>query len=183
MSVLAGAFGGIARELGVLGHNRDSLRLRILRGRNLEEAFGERLFWRRARRQHREIFRVVKIMVGIECEQANQDLALSHDRRDGRGHQVRPVWADDEVDLVDVEQLRVDAGHTVGFGLVIVIDELHRPAEQAALGIGFLFPDLGAEQRLLAGARERAGLCHAKADLDWCAAALCEKSGRHECRH
>jgi len=32
MDVLAGAVRGIARELGVLGRNRDGLRFRILRG-------------------------------------------------------------------------------------------------------------------------------------------------------
>src|SRR4029077_15453314 len=51
-------------------------------------------------------------------------------------------------------------------GLTVVISQWHRPAEQAALGVDFLFPDLGAEQRLLAVGGERAGQRHAEADLD-----------------
>jgi len=61
--------------------------------------------------------------------------------------------------------------------LIIVIDELHWSTEQAALGVDFLFPNLVAEQRLLAGPSERTGLCHGKADLDRRCTALRE-SGR-----
>jgi hypothetical protein len=38
--------------------------------------------------------------------------------------------------------------------------------KQATLGIDFFLPDLGAEQRLLAGARERTSLSHTETDLD-----------------
>ena len=141
-------------------------RLGILRRRDLEEAFGEGLLRRRARRQHREIFRIVEFAVGIEREQADEGLVLLHDDRNGRRHHVGRIGADDEVDFVDVEQLGVDARHRRRIGLIVVIDQLHRPAEQAALGVDFLFPDLGAEQRLLAVGGERAGQRHAEADLD-----------------
>jgi hypothetical protein len=63
-------------------------------------------------------------------------------------------------------------GHIRRVGLVIVIDELHGPTEQAALGVDFFLPDPGAEQRLLAGPGERAGLRHAEADLNRFAATL-----------
>ena len=46
------------------------------------------------------------------------------------------------------------------------MDELDLPAEQAALGIDFLCPDLAAEQRLLAVGGKRAGQRHAEADFD-----------------
>ena len=44
------------------------------------------------------------------------------------------VAADHEIDLVDVEQLGVDAGNRRGIGLVVVVDELDLAAEQPALG-------------------------------------------------
>ena len=176
LGVVAGAVGGVARELGVLGRNRHGLRLRILRRRDLEEALGERLFRRRTGRQHREIFRVVKLAVGIEREQADEGLALLHDDRNGRRDHVGGVGTDDEVDFVDVEQLGVDAGHVRRVGLVVVIDELNLAAEQAAFGVDLFLPDLGAEQRLLAVGRQRAGQRHAKADFDWAAGALRESA-------
>ena len=55
---------------------------------------------------------------------------------------------------------------TVRVGLVVVIDEFDRTAEQAALGVDFLLPDLGAEQRLFAVGGERTGQRHAEADFD-----------------
>ena len=57
-------------------------------------------------------------------------------------------------------------GMVDGLDLVVVIDELDLAAEQAALGVDFLRPDLGAEQRLLAVGGKRAGQRHAEADLD-----------------
>ena len=145
-----GAVGGVVREVGVLGRDRDGLRLRILRGRDLEEALGEGFLRRRAGRQHREIFRIVKLAVGVEREQADEDLAPLHGDRNGRRHHIGRVAGDDEVDFVDVEQLGVDAGNGRRIGLVVVIHQLDLAAEQAAFGIDFFLPNLGAEQRLLA---------------------------------
>jgi hypothetical protein len=42
--------------------------------------------------------------------------------------------------------------------LVIITDQLNLAAKETALGIDFLFPDLGAEQRLFAVGRRRPGL-------------------------
>src|SRR5262249_56575762 len=74
--------------------------------------------------------------------------------------------ADDQIDLVDVEQLGVDARHRRRIGLVIVINELDRTAEEPALGVDVFFPNLLGEQRRLAVGREPAGLRYAVADLD-----------------
>jgi hypothetical protein len=93
-------------------------------------------------------------------------LAFGHDRRKGRGNHVRPIRPDDEVDFVDFNEFRVNARDGVWPGLIVVIDELDGPAKQATLGIDFFLPDLGAEQRLLAGARERTSLSHTETDLD-----------------
>jgi hypothetical protein len=53
--------------------------------------------------------------------------------------------------FVDRKKLRVDAGCVGGVGLVVVIDELHRPAEQPALRIDVVAPDLEADLHLPAG--------------------------------
>ena len=67
-------------------------------------------------------------------------------------------------------------GTVDGIGLVVVMDKLDLTAKQTALGVDFFLPDLGAEQRLLAVGRERAGQRHAETDLDRCGAL--RKGGR-----
>ena len=117
-------------------------------------------------REHREIFVVVELVVDPGAEQAQiEPLLLDHDRHRRRDLGGR-VGADGEIDLVHVKQLGVDAGHRRRIALIIVIDELDRAAEQAALGVDVLFPDLHRDERHLAVGRERAGERHAKADLD-----------------
>jgi hypothetical protein len=83
-----------------------------------------------------------------------------------RRQEVSAVIAGDEVDLVDIEQLREDAGHRRRVALVVVVDQPDRPAEQPAIGVGLLFPDLHRQQRRLAARREPAGQTHSKADVD-----------------
>jgi len=50
--------------------------------------------------------------------------------------------------------------------LVVVVDELHRSAEQAAPLVHVVLPDLHGQQRRLAVGGESAGQRHAEADLD-----------------
>src|SRR6185312_12244195 len=105
-----------------------------------------------------------------EREQRNEHLVLLHDdRHSWRGLRGR-IRTDDEIALVDVEQLGVDARNGRGVGLIVVIDDLDLSPEQTAVLVGRLFPDFGAEQRLLAVRRQRAGQRHGKADLDRLAA-------------
>jgi hypothetical protein len=68
----------------------------------------------------------------------------------GQGNHVGAVAADDQIDLVDVEELGVDARDGVRLGLIVVVDELDRATEQPALGVDILFPDLLRQQRRLA---------------------------------
>jgi hypothetical protein len=82
----------------------------------------------------------------------------------GRGGHGGGVRTEDEVDLVDVEQLRVDAGHRRGVRLVVVIDELDRTTEKTALGVDLLLPDFHAQQRLPAVGGKRASERHGEAD-------------------
>src|SRR5262245_30246454 len=96
----------------------------------------------------------------------DEDLALWYHGHHGRRRRHRGVGPDDEIDLVDLEQLGVDARHRARRTLIVVVDELDRPPEQAALGVGLLLPDLHAEQRLLAVRRQRASQRHGEADLD-----------------
>ena len=166
LGVFARAVGGVARELLVGGDDRHRLRLRALLHRDVEEALGEGGLRVRPRRDHHEIVRVVELGVDREAEQPDERLLLLDDDRHGRRQHGGGVGADDQLDLVDVEQLRVDARHGRRVALVVVVDELDRPAEQPALGIDVLLPDLLGEQRGLAVGREPAGQRHAVADLD-----------------
>ena len=49
--------------------------------------------------------------------------------------------------------------------LIVVADELNRPAEQATRRVDVVFPDLHPEQRHFAGAGELAGKRHAQTDF------------------
>src|SRR5262249_47255454 len=71
-----------------------------------------------------------------------------------------------EIDLVEVEKLGIDARHQRRIALIVVLDELHRPAEQAALGVDLVLQYLQPELHHLAGAGVRAGERHAAADAD-----------------
>src|SRR5262249_16012875 len=73
-------------------------------------------------------------------------------------------------------QLGVDAGHDGGAGLVVIVDELDRAAEQPAARVDLLGPDLLGQQVRLAGRGEAAGERHAEADLD-----RLLRAGRVEC--
>ena len=72
-------------------------------------------------------------------------LCCDHDRH-RRRRDIGAVARDDEVDLVDIEQLCIDAGHQRRVGLVVVIHQLDRPAEQPALLVDVLGPDLHRQQ-------------------------------------
>ena len=159
--------GGVARELGIGRDDRQRLRLGALRRRHLEEALRKGgAGVGAAGRLHREIAVVVELVVHIEAEQRKERHLVLDDDRHRRGQQIGAVIADRQVDLVDVEQLRKDAGYRRRIALVVVIDQLDRAAEQPALGVGLLLPDLHRQQGRLAAGRETAGQRHAEADLD-----------------
>ena len=92
-----------------------------------------------------------------------------HDRHRRRGD-IRAIARYDEIDLVDIEQLCVDAGHLRRVGLIVIIDEFDRAAEQPALGVDVVRPDLHGQEAALAVDRERAGQRHRKPDRDRLAA-------------
>ena len=108
----------------------------------------------------------MKLAVDVEGEEADEQLVLLHHHRERRRVEIGAVRPHDNVDFVDVDQLGVDAGHVGRIGLIVVVDELYFAAEESALGVDLLRPDLGAEQRLLAVGRERSGQRHGEAELD-----------------
>jgi hypothetical protein len=105
------------------------------------------------------------IVQGQREQRQEHFLVLNHGghRRSSRN---RGVARDHQVDLVDVEQLGIDGGHSRGTALVIVIDKLHFSAEQAAFGIHLFGPNLIGQERRLAAAGEAAAQRHAKSDFD-----------------
>ncbi len=154
------------RVLGVGADDGDGLGLGRLPGRHLQERGGPVHGRPRPRRHDLEVGRVVVLLVvGEPEERGEHELALHHDghrRRD----QVRAVPGYDKVHLVDVEELRVDAGDGRPLGLVVVVHELDRPAEQAPLLVDVLGPELHGDQRGLAVGGQAAGQRHAEPDLD-----------------
>src|SRR6266851_4291406 len=148
LGVLVRAVGSVARELGIGPDDRHRLRLGVLGHRYVEEALGERRLRVGPGRNHDEIFRIVELLVHRETEHADEQPVLLHHHRHRRRQHVGGIAADDEIDVIDVEQLGVDRRHFRWAALVVVIDELDRAAEQRALAVG----------------RERAGERHAEAD-------------------
>ena len=162
----ARAFQRHRRVFGVRAHQRDRLRLRVHPHRGVEESLRPADRGIRPRGHDLEVAVVLELGIDVQAEQPDQqELALHRDRH-GRGDDVGPVSRHDQVHLVHVEQLGVDARHRGGVGLVVVVNELDLAPEDAALGIDVVAPDLHRDQRRLAVARERAGEAHAEADLE-----------------
>src|SRR5215471_16370987 len=106
----------------------------------------------------------MELAVDREPKQA-QEQSVVRDRYRHRGRdKVGAIAGDDEVDLVDLQQLCVDPGHRRRIALVVVMDELDRAAEETALGIDVVLPNLHREQRRFARGSEPTGQSHAKAN-------------------
>jgi hypothetical protein len=165
LGVLARAFGGVDGELRIGRDDGDCSRLGVLRHGGVEEALGEGRLGSRPGRNHREVVGIVELAVDREPEQSDQHFLLLDCDRHRRRQQVGAVAADDEIDLVDVEQLGIDTGHGRRIGLIIIMKEPYRTAEQPAFGIGIL-PDLLGEQGRPAVGGEPSRQRHAVADPD-----------------
>ena len=109
---------------------------------------------------------VANLAVHLEREVADQQQAALLDQRHDRRRRHGRIGREQEIDLVDVQQLRVDRRSFRSARFVVIDDKFDLAAEQATLGVDVVPPDLDAEQRSLAAARETAGLRHAHADLD-----------------
>ena len=166
LHVGARAFEGGVRVLRVGAHQRHGGGLWIHGHRDFEEALGEADRRIGAVGHDLEVAVVLEPAVRVGAEQRHEGHLALHGDGDGRRDHVGAVARDDEVDFVDVEQLVVEARHVGRVRLVVVVDELHRPAEQAALGVHVLGPHLHREQRGPAVPAERAGEAHAEPDLE-----------------
>jgi hypothetical protein len=163
LGVFARAFAGILSEFGVRVGQRDRLRLGILRFGHLEEAARESWLRGRPVGDHGEVLVVLELVVDAGAEQADEQFLARHGDRHGGGNLRRGIAADDQIDLVDIEKLGIDRGHLGRLALVVVIDELHRPPEQAALRVDVGLPDLHGDKRHLAVGGERTGAtCQAR---------------------
>ena len=172
LGVLPRAVAAVARRLAVAGRDRDRLQpeLVLVRLDEIEKAPGDRAPRIGSDRQHREVVRIVELLVDIEREQADECLFVPDHDRHRRRRDIRAIARYDEIDLVDIEQLCVDAGHLRRIGLIVIIDELDRAAEQPALGVDVVLPDFRGQEAALAVDRERAGQRHRKPDRDRLAA-------------
>ena len=97
------ALAGVAAELGIGHRDRNRLRLRLLRFGYFEEATREGRLRRRAVRDHREIFRVVDLLVDAGAKETNEQLLLLNRDRHRGGDLSRSIAADNQVDLIDIE--------------------------------------------------------------------------------
>ena len=109
---------------------------------------------------------VADLAVHLEREVPHQQQAALLDQRHDRRRRHRRVGREQEIDLVDVQQLRVDRRGLGSARFVVIDDKFDLAPEQATPGVDIVTPDLDAEQRSLAAAREAAGLRHAHADFD-----------------
>jgi hypothetical protein len=158
-------------RLGVAGHG------------HVEEALREGALGIGSGGHHREVFGIVELAVDGEAEEPEEQSVVLDHHRHGRCYRGAGIARDDEIDLVDIEELRIEARHRRRIALVVVPDELHWPAEEAAFGVDVFLPDLHGQQRRLADGGEPAGERHAKADGDRLVGAGGGERGQGHCEH
>ncbi len=116
------ALQGVLRVFRVGAHQRDGLRLRVHGHRRLQEALGRSVLGVGAVGQDLEIAGIVEGVVHPGAEERHEhQIALHHDRH-RRRDLVGGVGGDHEVDLVDLQELGVDARHRRRVRLVVVED-------------------------------------------------------------
>ena len=155
----------VVGELRVRTNQRHRPWRRIKRFCDRKERIGQDALWIRSKRGALKVPRIFEFGVRSERQQHHHHLLALHDHRHRRYDQIRR-GAHDEVDFVDINELCVDAGNSGGVGLVVVIDELNRAAEKAAVAVDLFGPDLLRQQMGLSGGGKPAGQRYAKADLD-----------------
>ena len=163
--VLARADQNIVGEFGIGSDQRHRLGRRAQRFRDFEKRAGQDAFRIGTERGALEISGISELGIGAERQQHHDHLLALHDHGHGRDDEIGR-GAHHEVDLVDVDELGVDARNGGGVALVVVIDELYRTTEQTTLGIDLFHPDLLRQEVRLAGGSKSAGQGHAESDLD-----------------
>jgi len=87
----ARAFCRLVLEFGVGGDDRDRLRPRVLRRRQIEPTLGEGFHRFGAEGQHREVFRIMELVVGCQREQAEEQPVVRDRHRHSRHDKISAV--------------------------------------------------------------------------------------------
>ena len=105
-------------------------------------------------------------LVDFKREIAHQQQAALLDQRHDRRGRIGAIGGDQQIDLVNIEQLGIDAGGSGRVGLVVIHDQLDLAANDAALGVYIITPHLQAQQCGFATRAQPAGLGNRQSDLD-----------------
>ena len=100
---------------------------------DLKEAFSQGQVWVRPSRNHHEILRVVELRVHSERHEAEKESLAFHNQRHPWRDGIVSIAADNDIDLLDIEETLVNVGYELGVRLIIEADELHRPPEELAV--------------------------------------------------
>ncbi len=160
----AHALGHELRRGELAGDDHHALGRRRQARHRIEDDVGIGLVRLRAERRRRERH-VVGLQLGDAHAALDHHLAVAlghaHRRQDRRGG----VGPHDQVDLVDGDQLLVEAARHVGLGLVVEQDVFDGPAQEAVPAVDVLDHDLGGDLVDHRGLREEAGQRQRAADL------------------
>src|SRR5712691_2594311 len=157
--MFSGSLSGALRERCVGNQDRHRFGLWILLPRDLKEAFSQREVRVRPGRNHHEILRVVELCVDSERHETEKESLALHDQRHRWRDGIVSVAANHDIDLLNIEETLVNVSDEFRVRLVVEADELHGPAEELAVCVDVLLPDLVGESGGLAvrceSARER----------------------------
>src|SRR6267378_5950011 len=162
-----GSLRGALRERRVGDQDGHRFGLWILLPCDLKEAFSQGQVWARPSRNHHEILRVVELRVDSERHEAEKESLAFHDQRHRWRDGIVSVAADHDIDLLNIEETLVNVGYKFGVRLIVEANELHRPAEEFAVCIDVLLPDLVGESGGLAVRCERARERQTISDSEW----------------
>ena len=107
--VLVDTIGNEPRRLAVGSDDGNGLGLRALLGCDLEKALAVSRLRVGSCRMHGEVARIFEFSVEPDAEHGNKQLVLLHHDGNGGGGDIGAIARDYEVDLVDIEELGVDA--------------------------------------------------------------------------
>ena len=155
------------RERGVGDQDGHRFGLWMLLPGDLKEAFSQGQIRVRPGRNHHEVMWVVELRVHGEGHEAEKEFLAFNNQRHRRRDGIVSVAAGDEIDLLNIEETLVNVSDELLVRLIVEADELHRPAEEFAVCIDVLLPDLVGESGGLAVRCESARERQTIPDSDW----------------
>src|SRR5437762_2303402 len=165
--MLLGSLRGALRERRVCEQDGYRFGFWILLPCDLKEASSQGQAWVRPSRNHHEILRVVELRIDSERHEAEKESPAFHDQRHRWRDGIVTVAADHDIDLLNIEEALVNVSYKFGVRLIVEADELHRPAEEFAVCIDVLLPDLVGESGRLAVRCESAREGETISDSEW----------------